>query len=337
MGSMINDLLDPANLPDPTTKVSLVQTHISMVFIADSYVYKIKKPVDFGFLDFTTLEKRKFYCEQEIKLNRRLSKDIYLDVLPVLFDGDKYRLRGQRGEIVDYAVRMKKIPEQGLMKRLFVSGQLTEKHLEMVARKLAEFHKNAYRDPEVDKFGLPEVFKVNTDENFAQVEKYVGTAIEKQAFEMIQRWTDDFYMANKDLFLKRISEGKIRDGHGDLHMEHVCFHEKDVFIFDCIEFNDRFRYGDVLADISFLLMDLEYHGNKNFSDLIWLHYKNAAGEGDVESLLTFYKVYRAFVRGKVNSFQLQDPNIDKEGKNRALETARRYFELARDFILKGDK
>ncbi len=331
MSSIIEDLKNPGSLPDKTDSVSVVQTHISIVFVADEFVYKVKKPVNFGFLDFTTLEKRKYYCNQEVRLNRRLSEGIYLDVLPVRYDGEKHILGGGSGEVVEYAVKMKRIPDEKLMKSVFDSGDLTEDRLKMIAQALSNFHMDALRTPEIDQYGKPDAFRVNTDENFEQVKKYIGVSIQENEFSALKRWTDGFYRPNRDIFLKRIEEGRIRDCHGDLHMEHICFTEP-LSIIDCIEFNDRFRYSDTVADIAFLLMDLEYHGGKDGAAILWNFYKEFAGETDVNSLLTFYKVYRAFVRGKVDSFQVNDDNISEEKKNEAVKRARKYFQLAYSYI-----
>ncbi len=327
LSSMIEDLLKPGAFPDPTSRVSLVQTHISLVFVGDKFVYKVKKPVNFGFLDFTSFEKRTFYCRQELELNRRLARDIYVDVLPIRFDGKRYTMRSAKGEIVDHAVKMKRISERRLMKSLYERGALTENHLVRLARTLARFHLNALRSPEIDEFGEPERFKVNTDENFSQIQKYTGVSVEKEQLRALEEWTDRFYRTKRDLFYHRIKQGKIRDCHGDLHMEHVCF-TRALSMIDCIEFNDRFRYSDTLADIAFLLMDLGYHGGKKFSALLWKHYREFAEEKAVEPLLEFYKVYRAIVRGKVNSFQVDDPSISAEDKEAAIHRARKYFTLA---------
>lgn len=331
MHSMIDDLLDPAALPDKTQRVSLIQTHISLVFLADEFAYKIKKPVNFGFLDFSTLKKRRYYCHQEIKLNRRLSKDVYIAVLPIIYDGKNYRMGIGQGRIAEYAVKMKRLPDDMLMKSVFLRGELKREHLQKIAELLGKFHLSGRSSSDIDRFGEPEMFKVNTDENFLQVEKYIGTTIQRKDFDTLKRWTANFYNSNGEFFWKRIKAKKIRDCHGDLHMEHVCLTE-DLPIFDCIEFNDRFRYTDAAADIAFLLMDLEYNGGNAFSEILWDFYKEMAGEAEVESLLTFYKVYRAFVRGKVNSFQLDDENIGIEKKEEAVQTSRRYFRLARFYI-----
>lgn len=331
MGSMIQDLKHPDSLPDSTKQISVVQTHISIVFVADRFVYKVKKPVNFGFLDFSTLEKRRFFCEQEITLNRRLSKDLYIGVLPIKFDGSRYRVGEGPGNTVEYAVKMKRIPEEKLMKRVFERGELSGGHLKRISEVLAHFHLNALRSAEIDQFGMPEKFRVNTDENFHQVERYKGETIQAEDFEALKKWTERFYRVHYQIFLKRVEAGKIRDCHGDLHMEHICLTE-DLPIFDCIEFNDRFRYSDTVADLAFLLMDLEFHSGADHARKLWNAYKKLTGEKGVDALLTFYKVYRAFVRGKVNSFQLEDQEIPAPEKERAAKSASRYFKLALSYI-----
>lgn len=333
MGSIIEDLKRKDAFPEPTSNITLIQTHISMVFVCDEYVYKIKKPVNFGFLDFSTLEKRRYFCHKEVELNRRLAGDIYIGVFPVIYDGKRHFIDKADGEVVDYAVKMKRIPQHTLMKELFKKGQLKEEHIRKVAEVIAKFHLTADTSAEIEEFGKAERFKINTDENFEQVERYIGISIDGDKFYKIKDWTNNFYEKKKDLFEQRIKEKRIRDCHGDLHMEHICFTEKGPVIIDCIEFNDRFRYGDTVGDIAFLLMDLDYHKGKDLANILWNHYKRLANETDKsEELLRFYKVYRAFVRGKVNSFQLDDPAIGQKEKKEAIERARSYFELAYSYI-----
>ncbi len=331
MNSIIDDLQDPASLPDKTENVSVVQTHISVVFVGDSFVYKVKKPVDFGFLDFSTLEKRKYYCGREVELNRRLSKGIYIDVLPIFLNNGRHSLEGYSENIVEYAVKMKRIPDETLMKSVFEADNLRSGDLKNIAELLAGFHRNAMRSPEIDKFGEPERFKINTDENFEQIEPYIGLTIEEGTFFSLKKWTEDFYQNNKSMFYDRIKQGRVRDCHGDLHMQHIRLTDP-ISIIDCIEFNDRFRYSDTIADISFLLMDLEYHGGDRFSDLLWAFYKDFAGEEEVNSLVRFYKVYRAIVRGKVIGFQANDEAIGVFERDQAVQKARSYFELAFSYI-----
>jgi len=331
MAFNISDLITPDALPDPTENAFLVQTHISFVIIADNYVYKIKKAVNFGFLDFSTLEKRKFYCQREIDLNRRLSEGLYIDVLPVYCEGNRCRIGEGNGDAVEYAVKMKRLPDDMLMKSMFEKGLLTKEHILRISGKLAEFHMNASHSGDIERFGDPEMFRVNTDENFKQTEKYRDITISKNDFGRIKKWTDDFYNSNRNLFHNRIKSNSIRDCHGDLHMEHICLTES-IPIFDCIEFNERFRYTDTLADIAFLLMDLEYRGGIRFAELLWKDYSGLTGSNDMTALLNFYKVYRAYVRGKVISFQLDDENIDSHKKDEAISSAKRYFQLAGEYI-----
>ncbi len=331
MKQLILDLKRPAALPEFTEKVDVVQTHISVVFVADSFVYKIKKPVNFGFLDFSSLEKRAYYCEQEVALNRRLAKDLYIEVLPVTILDGKHTLINRKGEPVDYAVKMKRIPNEYLMKSLFEAGKITPGNLIEIARVLSKFHSEARTSAEISQYAEPQKFKINTDENFEQVQDHCGLTISEKQFQDIMTYTNDFYEEHHQLFFDRIADGRIRDCHGDLHMEHVCI-MPGLPIIDCIEFNERFRFSDALADIAFLLMDLEYHGGIKEAESLWLHYKELSGESGVDHLLRFYKVYRAFVRGKVNGFQVDDPSITDGAKTEAINRAQSYFNLAHDYI-----
>ncbi len=331
MGTLIDDLLNPASLPDPTSEVSLIQTHISLVFVADSFVYKIKKPVDFGFLDFSTLDKRRLFCAEEVRLNQRLSRDIYLGVVPVTLENGVHRIGAEGGRPVEFAVRMRRIPDERLMRTMYEKGELNDDHLDSVADLLAGFHGEAERSEHIDGFGTLDSFRVNTDENFAQTEAFVGATLLLEDFKRIQDWTEKFYLKEGALFKDRIKKGRVRDCHGDLHMEHICFLDP-VAAIDCIEFNERFRYSDTLADIAFLLMDLEFRGGGEIAGRLWSKYSERAGEAGMERLLAFYKVYRAYVRGKVIGFQLNDPHIPARAKQEAAETAGAYFRLARHYV-----
>lgn len=310
--------------------LNIVHTHISMVFVADDKAIKVKKPVDFGFLDFTTLDRRHFFCHQELILNKRLAKDIYLDIFPIRVKKGKYSIGGGPGEIVDYAVVMKRIPEESLMKNRLIKGELKEQDLERIARLLADFHLNARSNEKISYYGRPEAFKVNTDENFEQTEKYIGLTISRETWLHLKGWTENFYKRMNDLFLQRISTKKIRDCHGDLHMEHIALMDDKIVIIDCIEFNERFRYGDILNDIAFLIMDMEYNGYYRESNIIWNYYSHYAEEKHSIDLLSFYKVYRAYVRGKVLSFQI-DGTDSYEERQKIISKAKKYFELAHEY------
>jgi hypothetical protein len=330
---MIGDLMHPSAYPETPEKVTLAQTHISTVFIGDEFVYKIKKPVNFGFLDFSTLEKRNYYCNKEVELNSRFSQDVYLGVYPVTFDGTKHTINGE-GEVVDYAVKMRRLSDEDLMKSRFRKGTVTSEDIERIGGAIAAFHKISARSKEIDEFGNLDVVKFNTDENFQQTAEFVGDSISKEQYHGLKNWTDEFYKEHQGLFAKRVEDGKIRDCHGDLHMEHICLTDP-IIIFDCIEFNDRFRYSDTVSDIAFLLMDLEFNGGERLSEQLCKAYLTRSGEKDddlIYHLINFYKVYRAYVRGKVTSFILKDSAVPDDKKIEARDTAQRYFALAHSYI-----
>jgi hypothetical protein len=330
---LINDLMDTTAYPDSFKEIKLVQTHISNVFIGDTYVYKIKKSVNFGFLDFSSLEKRKYYCYKEVELNSRFSNDVYLGVYPVTFDGNKHTING-KGKIVDYAVKMRRLSDENLMKSRFKNNTITTEDMKRIGKAIASFHKISEKSNEIDNFGKLDVIKFNTDENFEQTEEFISKSINEKQFLDLKNWTEEFYKKHKELFSKRVKYGKIRDCHGDLHMEHIYLSDH-IIIFDCIEFNDRFRYSDIVSDIAFLLMDLEYNGGQNLAiDLCkaYLYYIDEQDNNKIIDLIKFYKVYRAYVRGKVTSFLLKDKTISNDKKIEAKAIAQRYFALAHSYI-----
>jgi len=333
MSQMIDDLLHPTVYPEKTKNIHMVQTHISTVFIGDDYVYKIKKPVNFGFLDFSTLEKRRYYCQKEVELNNRFSQGIYLGVFPVTFDGTTYTIDGE-GDVVDYAVKMRRLSDNDLLKTQFKNGMVTIDEMKRIGQAIARFHQQAKRSKEIDTFGSLETLKFNTDENFEQTYEFIENTITKIQYDELKTWTDNFYADNTNLIRQRIQGGKIRDCHGDLHMEHICL-TNPIIIFDCIEFNDRFRYSDVLSDISFLLMDLEFNGGTELAHALRTAYLNDLPEKDTDDiarLMRYYKIYRAYVRGKVTSFVLNDGSVSDEKKIQATQTAQRYFQLAHSYL-----
>jgi aminoglycoside phosphotransferase family enzyme len=328
--STIKALLKPQAYPHKPQKIELVQTQMSFIFLAGEYVYKIKKPVNLGYLDYTTLEKRHFFCQQELELNRRLCPDAYVAVVPIVEKKGELRIEGQ-GKAIEYAVKMKQVPQDRMMDVLLPQGQVTPEMVARVAEKLLGFHQKAQTNPEITAFGNLDVIRQNCDENFAQTEKYIGFTIPKAEYERIKSYTDNFITSNASLFDKRVREGKIRDCHGDLHAAHVCFTE-DICIYDCIEFNDRFRYSDVASELAFLAMDLDRYQQSGLSRHLVNTYVGLSHDEELLKLLNFYKCYRAYVRGKVESFKLDDPYIPEEEKARVSTAARSYFELAESYV-----
>jgi uncharacterized protein len=322
-------LLDPHIYPDKTSSVEMMQTQMSFIFLTGKFVYKLRKPVNLGYLDYTTLEKRHFFSEQEVILNRRLSPEVYLGVVPVHKNRGKISLSG-RGEIIDYVVKMLYLPQSRMMNVLLDRNRVTGEMVEQVAKKLVDFHSRAATSPEISAFGNIEAIKYNTDENFSQTEKYFGATITEAQFQNIKQYTNNTLVAKASVFKDRAASGKIRDCHGDLHSQHICF-ANTISVFDCIEFNDRFRYCDVASEIAFLAMDLDHYGRADLSRTFTEAYINAGKDEQIREILKFYKCYRAYVRGKVGCFKYDDPYISEAEKQMTLRLTRGYFELAASY------
>ena len=335
--STVKALLESQAYPDRPQKIELVQTQMSFIFLTGEYVYKIKKPVNLGYLDYTTLEKRHFFCHQELELNRRLCPGAYLAVVPITMSLREAKRRGNlirvegRGKAIEYAVKMKQLPQDRMMDVLLQQSQVTPDMVAGVAEKLVNFHQKAETNQRIAAFGGLDVIRHNCDENFAQTEKYIGLTIFRAKYERIKVYADDFISSNAGLFEKRVREGRIRDCHGDLHAAHVCFTE-DICIYDCIEFNDRFRYCDVASELAFLAMDLDRYQQAGLSRHLVDTYVGLSHDEEVLELLNFYKCYRAYVRGKVESFKLDDPYIPEGEKAKVLTAAQSYFQLAESYV-----
>ncbi len=328
--STIEALLKAQAYPHNPQKIEMVQTQMSFVLLAGEHVYKIKKPVNLGYLDYTTLEKRHFFCQQELELNRRLCPDAYLAVVPIVKEGRGFRIEGQ-GKAIEYAVKMRRLPRGRMMDVLLPQGQVTPEMVAEVAAKLVTFHERAETNPKITAFGGLDVICHNCDENFVQTEKYIGLTIFGAKYERIKGYTYDFIRNNASLFEKRVKEGRIRNCHGDLHAAHVCFTD-GICIFDCIEFNERFRCCDVASEVAFLAMDLDRYQQAGLSRHLVDTYVWLSHDEELLKLLDFYKCYRAYVRGKVESFKLDDPYIPEEEKAKAVTAARSYFGLAESYV-----
>ena len=327
---MVQALLEVKAYPDTPQGVEMVQTQMSFVFLADDYVYKVKKPVNLGFLDYTTLDKRHFYCQREVELNQRLCREVYLGVVPITQDKGDILIDG-RGKVIEYAVKMRRLPQEAMMDVLLVNNQVSPEMVISVAQKLAEFHQKAETSATISAFGNLDTITKNTEENFSQTEKYIGNTITRDRYQHIKNYTDSFIEGYIPLFNKRVADGRIKDCHGDLHAAHICFHN-GIDIYDCIEFNDRFRYCDVASEVAFLAMDLDHYQRTELSRSFITAYISKSQDNELSQLLNFYKCYRAYVRGKVESFKLDDPHIPDEEKAVILAVAKRYFELAESYV-----
>lgn len=316
----------PDFYPHPVAVIEQCETHISRVFLTGDYVYKVKKPVNLEFLDFTTLEKRRYFCRQEVTLNRRLSRNVYIDVVPITFKDGRYHLGGA-GRAVEYAVKMRQLPEDSSMFCLLREGKIDKAAIEKLAGILARFYSQALTGEHINTFGSWKTISANCEENFSQTETFTGGILEQRMFQIIRAATRSFLRRWKALFEHRVENGKIRDCHGDLRSGHVYFAD-EIQIIDCIEFNERFRYGDITSDLAFLAMDLDYEGHPETAHSLLNAYVEHAKDPDVFVLLNFYKCYRAFVRVKVNCFRLQEYDLGELEHDDLIAETRKYMDLA---------
>lgn len=334
---LLTSLKRRTSYPHQPDNVQHIQTHISHVFIVPPLVYKLKKPVDFGFLDYSTLKKRRRFCHREIELNRRLCNDIYLGVVGISKkDGNYYfepdKSDGEEKSVIAYAVKMRKFADEYFLHHFIEDDTLTHQHLDRVADKLSKFY-TAQKEKDLSKWGQIESIKVNTDENFDQTEKFIGNTIDQNAYDAIKYFTNKYYQRHEDLFQRRIKEGRIVDGHGDLHLEHIHIMPEEVRIYDCIEFNERFRYGDLAADLAYLAMDLDFNNYRQMERYFVNKMSEWLKDEDLLQIIDFYKCYRAYVKGKVKSLQSTEEEVPKKERDEAAELASRYFGLSLQYAL----
>jgi len=322
---VVEALMKPEAYDEEPGRIELTQTHISFVFLTRNFVYKVKKAVDLGFLDFTTLEKRRLFCEKELELNRRLCEGMYLEVVPIN-RSNVIKIKGE-GETVEYAVKMKRMPQEKMMNKLLEENKVDSKLIDRIAKIIAEFHSKAETNRRISEFGSLMIIETNWKENFDQTREFVGKTISMKDFELIRERIDDFMKNNVSLFEKRMVEGRVRDCHGDIHSGNIFVVDR-IYIFDAIEFNERFRYSDVAADVAFLAMDLEFKERTDLSDFFVERYVKYSEDQELMRFLPFYKCYRAYVRGKVVSFKLEDLSVSSEEKRAAMTEAKAYFKLA---------
>ena len=330
---LIKSLLKPAAYPDPTAGVRLIETHVSFIFLTDSFVYKVKKPVDFGFLNFTTLDRRRFYCEEEVRLNRRLCPDIYLGVVELRATPQGGAFGGS-GALIDYAVKMKRLPEARMLARLLEDGELQPAQMGELARVIARFHAETARGPQIEAQGSPAAIRANWEENFRQAASCASQTLPRADLALMRDWVERFLAEHEPLLRARVEGGFIRECDGDLHLGNICLTDR-ICIFDCIEFNERFRFIDTAADIAFLLMDLEYGGRADLCAPFLEAYREATGDHGLDGVLDFYKAQRAFVRGKIKSLRLAEESLPADERQAVLAAARGYFRLARGYCLRG--
>jgi len=306
---------------------ALIETHISWVFLGGQEVFKVKRPVDFGFLDFRSSEARREACEAEVRLNRRLAEDVYLGVVPITVDDSGTHSIAGNGRAVDWAVRMQRLSEDCRADQRLARGELGAEDIDALAARIASFHESARCDAETSAHGTTEMIRRNVLENFTQTRDSIEAYLSPAEAQAIETWQLEMLKDRPRFEVRRLSH-RIRDGHGDLRLEHVYFRSHEISIIDCIEFNERFRYGDVCSDIAFLSMDLAWHGRVDLAERLLARYARESSDYGLYSVVDFYESYRAFVRGKISSFLADDAEASVETRARARADARRYFILA---------
>ena len=320
--------------PHKPTEIIHRQTHISDVFLAGDLVYKVKKPVNLGFLDFSTLEKRYKFCNEEVRLNQRLTSDIYLGVEKITWDKNRYALN-RSGETVDYAVKMRRLPDENTLKSLLVSNRVTESFIDRLIHTLSDFYTaSAVTKKEMYQFGSFDAIWQNCQDNFNQVPDFSDTGTGKRKFQLIKAATRIFLDRHKELFDRRIENNHICDTHGDLKTEHV-YQYQGVQILDCIEFNPEFRYQDTASDLAFLAMDMDFLGHRPTALFLLSRYVKTTSDADLMQVIDFYKCFRALVQVKVYHLQINTiPSHDDTQKAKYIHKMEQYLDLAYQYALK---
>lgn len=324
---MIRELLLPGAYPHPAADLRLEETHISWVLLAGPYAYKIKKPLDLGFLDFSTLDRRSAACEVEVRLNQRLAPSTYLGVVDVVERGGKVHIGGP-GRVVDRAVWMRRLPADGMLPALLARNAAPPLLMQRLARDLARFHASAATGPGVDEHGSPETIAALWQQNFEQVGRFVGSVVPRWEIAVAERFVRSTLEAERGLFEERVATGRIRDGHGDLHAASICVVDGEIVPFDCLEFSPRYRCADVAAEVAFLAMDLDHAARADLGWTFVSSYVRSSSDPAIWRLLNFYKAYRAFVRGKVRSLRLIETGRSPGEIEAIAADARAYFDLA---------
>lgn len=325
---IVADLLRPDAYDPPADDVRLHETHSSWVVLAGPSAYKLKKPVNLGFLDFTSIERRRADCEEELRLNRRFSPQMYLGVVEVTERDGRYRIGGEPGS-GEPAVWMRRLPEEGMLPAKLARGDVDMRLARRIGRTLAQLHGGAETGPEIDSYGSPFSVVANWRENFDQMGPFVGRTISSDINEDIRTYVDEFVRRQAPLLEQRVADGHVRDGHGDLHAASICIDDGQILLFDSLQFAPRYRCADLASEVAFLAMDLDYHGR---ADLAWGFvdsYVRASRDDGLLRLLDFYICYRAYVRGKVRSLRLAQTEQASGGEGRQLiAESRAYFDLA---------
>lgn len=324
---LIRALQNPELYDHPVQRFQVLETHISWVILTGDYAYKIKKPMDFGFLNFSTLDRRKHFCEEELRLNKRLADSLYLEVLPITGSAGAPLLGGS-GEAFEYAIRMRQFDQHELFDKQQERGELDAGQLASLARQVAEFHETLPPVPDDKPLGTPAAVFAGMQENFDQIRPMIDDEALLNQIDHLEAWTRATFERLQPLIEQRRAEGFVRECHGDLHLANITVYEGEVTVFDCIEFSEPFRWIDVINDLAFLLMDLESRGENRLASVVLNHYLEYRGDFQALPLLNLYKAYRAMVRGKIALFTMANPSLSDSEKADLMQRFREYARLA---------
>ncbi len=316
---------------EPQAELQLIETHISSVIIDQDYVYKLKKPVDLGFLDFSSLDKRRFYCDEEVRLNQRLSPDLYVDVLAIYGTPDDPSFSAD-GPPLEYLVRMRPFPQQAQLDRMLERGELDQHHMTDLAAYVADFHDNAARAAAQQVYGSPGRIRLPVEHNFRQVRQLIDDPLLLARLDRIERWSDDQFRSCRPHFEQRKQQGFVRECHGDLHLRNLAWVDDKALAFDCIEFDPALYWIDVINDVAFLVMDLLSRQQHQLAMTFLNQYLQHSGDFSALRVLPYYLVYRAMVRAKIESITYSQDGIPEADRQQALEHLKSYLALAENLI-----
>lgn len=299
-GNLLLAMQNPELYNHPVDGFQIIETHISQVILTGQYAYKIKKPMDFGFLDFSTLARRKYFCEEELRLNRRLAEPLYLEVLPITGTPEQPVIGGE-GEPFEYLLKMRQFRQNELFDQQQEAGSLKPELLSSLAQQVAGFHNNLEPIPDDKPLGTPEAVYAGMQENFDQIRPMIDDPALLSQLDNLEAWTQTTFERHRDLIAQRKNDGFVRECHGDLHLANITVYDGEVTVFDCIEFSEPFRCIDVINDLAFLLMDLESRREYALANLVLNTYLEYRDDFAALPLLPLYKAYRALVRGRLRS------------------------------------
>ena len=328
--ALIEALRDPRCYPHPVEHVHVVETHISWIVLTGDYAYKLKKPLNLGFLDFSTLEARRSCCEEELRLNRRLAPDLYLEVVTVNGSPECPAIGGP-GPVLEYAVKIRQFREDGLLDRVQERGALLPAHVDALARLIAEFHHACESAPAGSAFGSPESVVLPARQNFEQISALLSDPADQARLAALAQWTERSGRALEARFRARQRDGFVRECHGDLHLGNAFIEGTAIRIFDCIEFNANLRWIDVMSDVAFMVMDLWHRNHPDLARRFLNGYLEQTGDYEGVAVLSYYLVYRALVRAKVARIRSAQPDVPDAERAMDRSDYQRLVGLAESF------